>query len=518
MRNQLEYLRKHPSLSQLQELKARKHLEAFLLYDGQGLWQSAPHLRVLCEALEAVERGELKRLMVFMPPRHGKSMTCTERFPAWYLGRNPNNEIIITSYGADLIRKFSKEARDSFTRHAHLWGLRIDNTSHSRESWGVAGKRGICVAQGVGGALTGQGANIAIIDDPVKGWQEACSKVYRDAAWDWYRMTLLTRLAPGGAIVLIMTKWHEDDLAGRLLAQPITGNSIPWRIINFPALAEEEDILGRQPGDPLWPAQFPLAELLAKKDGLGSYPWDALYQQRPSKLEGQVFKQSWFKYFTEDNEYYILHEAESERKLLKSECIIFQTVDPAATEKQSSDYFAEGTWAVSPQSDLLCLDMFRERAETTNHIAIIKQGIARWNPSYVGVENASFGLNIIQEAKNTGLPIRPLKADTSKLSRALAVKTKYEVGKVYHRKNASWLMAFESELLDFPNGKFDDQVDVTSYAGIECRSEALGTPIAHSSVEVNYAELLRPKRGGFYNEKSDDSGPAILERHRGFFH
>ena len=191
----------------------------FIEYDGRGAWQPAKHLDLLCEKLEAVERGELLRLMVFMPPRHGKSEVVSKKFPAWYLGRNPDKEIIISSYSADLAYDFSRIARNTFREWGpKLWGLNLADDSSAVGRWGIQGHRGGLVAAGVGGPITGRGAHVAIIDDPFKNYEEAASETIRQKVLNWYKSTLRTRLAPGGAIVLVMTRWHEKDLAGELEA------------------------------------------------------------------------------------------------------------------------------------------------------------------------------------------------------------------------------------------------------------------------------------------------------------
>lgn len=461
-------------LVRIWEEDAKNNLAWFIEYDGRGLWQPAGHLEMLCYKLEAVERGELKRLMVFMPPRHGKSEVASKKFPAWYLGRNPDKEIIISSYAAELAYDFSRIARNTFREWgSRIWGLNLADDSGAVGRWGIQGHRGGLTAAGVGGPITGRGANVAIIDDPIKNKEEASSKTIRDKVWDWYRSTLRTRLAPSGAIVLVTTRWHEDDLAGRLLQEAEQGGE-QWEVISFPAIATEDDVLGRKPGDPLWPQRYSLEELESIKASLGSYLWSALYQQSPQPEGGAIFQRSWFRYFFEEGDCYILAQPDgSTKRVEKEKCWRFQTCDPAATERETSDYFVLTTFAVTPDKDLLILDVFRERAETTKHSSILLTHYRRWRPRFQGVENKTFGLNIIQGLKKEGLPIKPLKADTDKVSRARPVAARYELGTVYHRQNAAWLTSLEDELLAFPNGEFDDQVDTVSYAGIEIANIAM---------------------------------------------
>jgi len=197
------------TLQQVREERARQSLSYFLGYESHGDWKSAPHLELLCSKLEAVERGEILRLMVFKPPRHGKSEVISKKFPARYLGRNPRNEIIMASYSADLAYDHSRIARDTLKEWGpKLWGVNVSKDSGAADRWGIAGTRGGLTAAGVGGPITGRGANVILIDDPIKNSEEADSVLMRERLWNWYRTTLRTRLAPGGAIVLVMTRWH----------------------------------------------------------------------------------------------------------------------------------------------------------------------------------------------------------------------------------------------------------------------------------------------------------------------
>lgn len=457
------------TLLQLEQVdKARRNLIDFLLLDGNGNWERAKHLELLCSKLEAVERGEIKRLMVFMPPRHGKSEVVSKKFPAWYLGRNPGKEMIISSYSGDLANDFSRIAKSTLNEWGEkLWGTQLSRESRAVDRWGIEGHRGGLTAAGVGGPITGRGAKVAIIDDPFKNYEEAASDTIRQKVWDWYRSTLRTRLAPGGSIVLVMTRWHEDDLAGRLLNEAKIGGE-QWEVISLAAEAEENDPLKRKLGNALWPSWFPIEELKALAKSLGSYLYSALYQQRPSPAEGLKFKRSWFRYFEQDDQYYKLLQPDGTRKLVeKSKCWRFQTTDTAATEKESSDYFVCSTWDVTPQCDLLLVDVFREKAETTKHEAIISAQYNRYKPQYIRVENKTYGLNIIQNCVKLGLPVIAAKADTDKVSRSLVIQARYEVGTVYHRLGMNNLGDIEDELTSFPTGKHDDFVDTASIAGNE---------------------------------------------------
>ncbi len=419
--------------------------------------------------------------MVFMPPRHGKSEVVSKKFPAWYLGRNPNNEIIISSYAADLAYDFSRIARNTFREWGpRLWSLALADDSGAVGRWGIQGHRGGLVAAGVGGPITGRGAHVAVIDDPFKNYEEAASETVRAKVLNWYKSTLRTRLAPGGAIVLVMTRWHEKDLAGELEAEFKEGDGEEWEVVSLPAFAEEDDILGRKPGEPLWPTRYPLPELEKTKNALGSYLWAALYQQRPSPAAGNKFKRAWFRYFEIAGEHVVLHtpgEEEETKRFPLNQCWCFQTCDPAGSTKTSADYFVLATWLVTPHKDLLLRDVIRMRLEGPDQPKLFEQGHKRWNPKLQGVETKNMGLTLFQTLRRKGLPVIDLKAEVDKETRALPVMARMESGTVYFLKNAPWLGEYEDELLMFPNGAHDDQVDVTSYAGIVIAGRTRTGPI-----------------------------------------
>lgn len=414
-----------------------------------------------------------------MPPRHGKSEVASKKFPAWYLGRNPNNEIIISSYAADLAYDFSRIARNTFCEWGpKLWNLNLADDSSAVGRWGIQGHRGGLVAAGVGGPITGRGAHIAIIDDPFKNYKEAASETIREAVLNWYKSTLRTRLAPNGAIVLIQTRWHEKDLAGEL-EEAVEEGGEHWEKVDLPAIARENDVLGRKPGEPLWPTRYSLSELNAVKTALGSYLWSALYQQRPSPAAGNKFKRAWFRYFEIVDDHVVLHiPGEEVKRCPLNQCWCFQTCDPAGSTKTSADYFVLATWLVTPHRDLLLRDVIRMRLEGPDQPKLFEQGKQRWNPRLQGVETKNMGLTLFQTLRRKGLPVIDLKAEVDKETRALPVMARMESGTVYFLKSAPWLGEYEDELLMFPNGEHDDQVDVTSYAGIIIAGKTYSGPIA----------------------------------------
>jgi len=245
---------------------------------------NAPHLLQIQTQLNKVTSGEINRLMLFIPPRHGKSELSTIRYPVYRLEIDPTLKVIIGAYNQTLANKFSRKARRIAAAR-----LSLSRDRTAVEDWENTQGGGIR-AVGVGGGITGQGGNLIVIDDPIKNREEANSPTYRERVWEWYTDDLYTRLEPGGAIILIMTRWHEDDLAGRILA---SDDGDGWTVVNFPALAETHDILGRSPGQALWPQRFDEVALDSIKTVLGN-SFYALYQQRPQPPEGGMFKRAYF--------------------------------------------------------------------------------------------------------------------------------------------------------------------------------------------------------------------------------
>jgi len=448
-------------------LLASLNLSYFTEYTSHGLWQPAKHLDLLCETLEAVERGEIRRVIITMPPGHGKSEVATKSFPAWYLGRHPQHDVLITSYGADLAEDFSEIARDKLKEFGKpIFGVELPQNTSAVKKWGLKGHRGRVRAAGAGGAITGRRANIAIIDDPFKGPEDAYSDAKRQKVLTWFRTVLRTRLTANGAIILIQTRWHKEDLAGYLLNK-IGDTGEEWTVINLPAIAEEEDPMGREPGEPLWPEMFPLDELLAIKSELLPFEWNALYQQRPGDPEGNLFKRQYFRYFEKDEEWLTLHIPGGETKTWSlSRCVVFQTCDPAGSTDDDAAYFVLGTWILTPHNELLLWDVVRDRIEEPDQPDLFEQGFHRWHPVAQGVEPNGLGLALCQNLRRTTLPVEEVKAVGDKYVRAVPMARRYKTGTVYHYKDALWLDVFENELLEFPYGKYKDQVDMSSIANI----------------------------------------------------
>jgi predicted phage terminase large subunit-like protein len=284
------FSRKEVAQELLNRRIARKSLIAFTEYTLDG-YEPASHHHLIAEALEAVERGEIKRLMINMPPRHGKSELASRRFPAWYLGRNPDKQIIAASYNQDLATDFGRDVRNIVNEPAFgkVFEVGLSEDSRAANRWNTD-KRGVYVAAGIGTATTGRGAHILLIDDPVKDREEAESELKRERAWNWYTSVARTRLMPGGAIIVIQTRWHEDDLTGRLIEQEEKNGSNTWHKLILPAINEK--------GEALWPEWYPidaLQEIRQEISFTSVRDWESLYQQNPTPDEGTFFRREWFR-------------------------------------------------------------------------------------------------------------------------------------------------------------------------------------------------------------------------------
>lgn len=426
-----------PTLQEVKAAKSRRSLLAFTEYTNPA-YVSANHHRLIAEKLEAVERGEIDRLMIFMPPRHGKSELASKRFPAWCLGRQPRRQIIAASYNSDLASDFGRNVRNivaepEFRQVFPSVSLAPDSQAANRMN---TNHGGTYVAAGVGTAVTGRGADIALIDDPFKDREEADSERRRDVVWDWYRSTLFTRLMPNGAIVLIQTRWHEDDLAGRLLE----AEGDQWEVLDLPAI--------NPAGEALWPEWYDVDALTRIKNTIGQREWSALYQQQPQPDDGTFFQRDWFKTWTKlpDVRYY-------------------GTSDYAVTDG-GGDYTVHRIWGVDGKGEIYRVDGWRDR--TTSDVWIEKKLdlIAKYKPLCWFGEGG-----VIQKAIEPMLKRRMqerrifcrmdwLPSVADKPTRARAFQAMAASGRVHFEQGADI-----GEHLVFPAGKNDDDVDCSSLIG-----------------------------------------------------
>ncbi|HLX30766.1 MAG TPA: phage terminase large subunit [Casimicrobiaceae bacterium] len=411
---------------------------------SRGLTWDARHQLLVREHLARISAGEIRRLMIFMPPQHGKSQLVTVHYSAWTLERSPRARVIIGSYSASLAENFSHTTRSICSAR-----MPLAEDRKAVHDWQTAAGGGLR-AVGVGGGITGRGGDLIIIDDPVEGREEVTSKAYRDRAWNWYRDDISTRQAPGAVIILIMTRWSEDDLAGRILQSP---EADAWTVVSLPALAEANDPLGRAEGAALWPVaadgttRYDETYLARQKALLGS-SFQALYQQRPSALEGAIFKREWWRYFREAPRFHS----------------ILQSWDTAFKKGADNDYSVCTTWGQADAGYYL-LDVWKRRVEFPELKAMVQTLGEQFKPNVVLVEDKASGQSLIQELqRDTRLPILPIKADTDKISRAYAVTPMIETGRVLLAEGAPWLTDYLDSMANFPNAAHDDDVDSTTQA------------------------------------------------------
>ncbi len=408
--------------------------------------EPAPHHRAIIEALERLERGESRQLMLLLPPGSAKSTYATLLFPPWFLARNARCAVITASHTASLAEHFGRGVRGLLLQHAPRLRLQVRQDSRAAGRF-LTDLGGEYFAIGVHGAVTGRRADLALIDDPVPSFAAAESLAARDRLWNWFRAELLTRLKPGARVVLIMTRWHADDLAGRLIEQG------GWQVLRFPALAELGDPLGRAPGAALWPAWEDRAELLRKREMLGERAFAALFQQAPQREFGSIF----------DVGKITLLDAVPEGFAVRA-------WDLAATADGSGD----PDWTVGVrllrdgQGGLVVEDVVRVRggpAEIADLVRSIAEsdgervpiGLPR-DPGQAGVSQILFLTRNLIGYRVTSSPEKE-----SKPLRAAAVASQVSAGNLRLRRGM-WNAAFVEELAAFPNGRKDDQVDALARA------------------------------------------------------
>jgi predicted phage terminase large subunit-like protein len=426
------------------ELARRSLLDFAQLLDPT--YERARHLELLAEHLEALERREIRRLLVTMPPRAGKSRMCSQLWPSWMIGRRPKQSVVLASYAAELSEQNSRRVRDLVTDERFPFiDATISAESRAVNRWATS-QNGVVIAVGIGGGLTGFGADALIIDDPVADRADAESPAIRASTWDWYTDVARTRLHPNAIQLIAQTRWHEDDLAGRILSSDMGKD---WVVLNLPAVCDDKkDPLGRKIGEALWPERFPIAEMPSVERGeISSRSFSALYQGRPQPAEGAIFKAGWF-----GNRY-------DELPSLK---MIATGADCASKTGVGNDFSAIVTVGTDGK-DYFILDVVRERLEFADLGRRMKSVFSNLGPQRFYIEDASSGTPLIQELRRTtSLPIIGVVPRGTKLARAEAVSGLFEAGKVRLPREAPWLDAFIDEFLRFPAGKHDDQVDATS--------------------------------------------------------
>ncbi|MGA8643879.1 phage terminase large subunit [Candidatus Binatus sp.] len=458
------------------------------------------HLRILVQVLERVQRGELDRVIICMPPRHGKSMTTSQLFPAWYLGRNPSKSIIASSYGQELASDFGRRVRNFASERLHRQifpeCVIADDSDSVHRFHTTAGRAYYAV--GAGGPLTGRGADLLLIDDPIKSADDARSPVFRRSLQDWYESTAYTRLEPAGAVVLIQTRWHEADLAGWLLREHASEG---WKVISLPAIGETNEGW-RNEGDPLWCERFPLETLARIREAIGTASWSALYQQRPVSEEGGIFKRQWWREYAGAVECHrTIFSLDTAFKAGLSNDFSVVAIVSEAKDGYYIRHVSRGRWE------------FPELKRQAVALAEI------WRPNGVLIEDAASGQSLIQALRaETRLPILPVRPMGDKVSRAHAVSPLIESGRVFVPAEASWLADFLDEMTSFPAAPHDDMVDAITQALNYLRGEGRGeyafTSLSECAAPVGASVLGRRERESRADDLRADQARFARQRQR----
>jgi len=438
------------------------------------------HHRVIAEKLEAVARGECKRLIINMPPRHSKSEFASYLMPAWFLGRNPKLKIIQATHNTELAVRFGRKVRDLIDDPAYKeifpdTNLKEDNKGAGK--WGTD-KGAEYFAAGVGAAITGRGADLLVIDDP-HSEQDALSETAFDHAYEWYTSGPRQRLQPGGSIIIVMTRWGKKDLTGRLLAQQ--GSDImsdKWEVVEFPAILPS--------GKPLWPEFWEKDALLGIKASLPVGKWSAQWQQEPTSSGSSIIKREWWKTWEEE-------------KIPRLDYIL-QAYDTAFSKKETADYSAITTWGVFKPEDggpdnVVLLDAQRGRWNFPELKEVAYEEHEYWDPDMVIVEAKASGQPLIDELRQRGIPalgFSPGKG-RDKVTRMHMVAPLFEAGVVWAPADKKFADEVIEEVVSFPNGDHDDYCDSMTLA------------------------LMRFRQGGFISLNGEDLGDDFVPKKREYY-
>ena len=488
--SQAEQERVLAELEHLTKLKKQKKAQTRFLDFTKQMWPtfiSGKHHARMAEAFERVARGECKRLIVNMPPRHTKSEFASYLLPAWFLGQFPHKKVIQTSHTAELAVGFGRKVRnlvDQDAYHEIFPDLHLSSDSKAAGRWNTS-KGGDYFAIGVGGAVTGKGADLLIIDDPHSEQEAALAEtnpdIY-DKTYEWYTSGPRQRLQPGGAIVVVMTRWSMRDLTARVLKSSAQRGGDEWEVIEFPALLPS--------GNPLWPEFWSKAELSALKEELPNPKWMAQYQQQPTSETSAIVKREWWRTWEEE------HPPPCD--------FLLMAWDTAFEKTNRSDYSACTTWGVfyAPdengveQANIILLNAFRDRMEFPTLKRVAVEQYEEWQPDSLIVEKKASGAPLIYEMRAMGIPVQeftPTKGN-DKITRLNAVSDLFASGMVW-APNKSWAEEVIDEVAAFPAGEHDDYVDSVSLALMRYRK---GGFIRLPLDEADEVQYFKQRRGGYY--------------------
>jgi predicted phage terminase large subunit-like protein len=448
------------SLQELQPAEAARELlrrrgirRNFTEWSRHCGFEPAAHHKLLISKLEAVARGEIDRLMVFMPPGSAKSTYTSVLFPPYLLARDPSLTIIAASHTVELAERFGRRVRNLIGEHSNILGFGLAEDSQAAGRWDTSAG-GEYFAAGVRGPITGRRADLALIDDPVKSREEADSDIIRERVKDWWRNDLYTRLKPGGRCIVIQTRWHEDDLGGWLLDEMSKGGD-RWEVLSLPAIAENNDPLGRKYGEPLWPDWQDGEALTRIKNAVGPRTWSALYQQKPQPDEGTYFKAEWFKRYSPAEKPKALH--------------LYGTSDYAVTE-DGGDFTVHRIWGIDPQGDIWLQDGWRGQTtadtwiERQIDLILAHKPIAWFGEAGVIAKAIEPMLRRRMIERRAHARLEWLPSINDKPTRARGFQARASMGTVHIPAGAEG-DAILDEYLRFPAGKYDDDVDNGSLIG-----------------------------------------------------
>lgn len=411
-------------------------------------YRTAQHHKIIAAQLERVERGEIDRLMLLVPPRHGKSELASIRLPAWFLGRQPHKQFLSVSATEGLASDFGRAVRNTIAspEYRAVFDTRLAEDSQAKGKWHTS-EGGIYYSLGIGGSVLGRGGDSILIDDPYASMADALSELTRKNVWDWYTGTAYNRLMPGGSIVVINHRMHEDDLCGRLLAQQAAGGD-RWEVVELPAINEA--------GEALWPAAYPLEALNRIRKNSQARFWSALYQQRPAPEEGDYFKSEWLRPY----------DRQPARETLR----IYGGSDYAVTA-DGGDFTVHAVVGLDPEGRMYLLDLWRGQTASDSWVESLCDLVKEWKPIGWAEEQGQIrsGVGPFLERR-----LRERKAYVSreqfptrgdKAVRAQSIRGRMALEGLYVPVKAPWYPELRSELLSFPAGKHDDQVDALGLVG-----------------------------------------------------
>lgn len=416
------------------------------------------HIVWLAEHLEQVERREIMRLMVSMPPGHAKSVTCSRNFPSWYLGRNPNHKYLqgghTQTFCENEFGKPTKALVDSERYREVFPDIKLSHDTKSAGTWALANNTGKYYTKGVGVGISGFRANAAAVDDPFASREDAESQTIRDKVFDWFSADFTTRLLPNSPMFIVATRWHSDDLCGRVEQMSKKGKGIPWIIINLPAICDsEDDPLHRALGEPLWKDFYTLDTLQNLRSTIPPRDWNSLYQGQPVDAGGGNIKVEWFQRYKD------LPARNNRRRTIIS-------VDSATKDNERSDFTAILVWIEDLYGNYYLGNVIRERLLFNDMTRKINSAALAWNADMILIEDKGSGTQYIQTrgGDECTVPIIPVKVapNQSKTFRMDGAMPSIEAGMVYLPERADWLPEYEKEIASFPDGKYDDQCDATS--------------------------------------------------------